>query len=213
MDKKTANRIFFRCPDCGIATVGFLGGLSDVSDMLRLKCQCAKHALDIKKQRDGKVHLSVPCIYCKDDHGFVISRELLDRSELTKLPCPYSGMDIAVIGDSDSLNSEIERTAEELGRIMQSLEAEELKDIQPQDVDEEAIAPDPAIYDSINFLLRDLESEGKVSCPCKKGPYDLRFIADGIQAYCSSCGASKDFRCLTAAMAEDYLDLDEIILK
>ena len=206
------NKIFFRCPSCGTAVVGFIGGLSNVSDMLRLKCECTEFAMDIKKQPDGKLRLLVPCVYCKDTHGYVIAKELADRDTISKLSCPYSGMDIAIIGDGEEFDKNIERTAEELGRIMQSLEAEELKDIQPQDEDEEAVPPDPAVYDSINFLVKDLESEGKVSCPCGNGKYDLRFIDGGIQVFCHNCGATKNFRCLTAAMAEDYLGLDEIIL-
>ena len=68
--------------------------------------------------------------------------------------------------------------------LMASLEAEELSDIQPQDMAETEILPDPAVYDTLRFILKDLEAEGKVQCPCGEGPYDLRFTQDGMQAYC-----------------------------
>ena len=194
-------------------TVGFLGGLSSVSDMLRLKCSCGTSSLDIKKQPDGKISLSAPCVYCKSNHSYTVSPEIMQRDELTKFNCPYSGMGIVFIGDEESVNTESEKSAEELSRIMASLEAEEVRDIQPEEVSEDSVPPDPAIFDIFNFLLRDLEAEGAVKCPCPDGEYDLRFTDDGMQVFCRKCGASRNFHAKTAAASEEYLTLDEIVLK
>ncbi len=206
-------QIAYRCPECATATVGFLGGLSAVTDMLRLKCACGDSALDIKKQSDGRVALSVPCVYCKSNHSYVLSPEILQRDELTKFSCPYSGMGISFIGNEDDVAKEIENSAEELSRIMTSLEAETVSDIQPQDVGEDSMPPDPAIYDTLNFVLRDLEAEGEVHCPCDNGEYDIRFTDDGMQAYCKNCGATYDFYARSVSVAEEYLTLDSITLK
>ncbi len=206
-------QIAYRCPECAVATVGFLGGLGAVSDMLRLKCSCGESALDIKKQNDGKVSLSIPCVYCKSNHSYILSPEVMRREEMTKFSCPYSGMGIAFIGDEDSVSKELETSAEELSRIMTSLEAETLADIQPQDVGEDSVPPDPAIYDTLNFVVRDLEAEGEVHCPCNSGSYDLRFTDDGMQVYCKNCGATYDFYARSVSVAEEYLTLGSITLK
>jgi hypothetical protein len=210
MTKRT--QIAFRCPECAVATVGFLGGLSSVSDMLRLKCSCTESALDIKKQNDGKINLSVPCVYCKSNHTFVVSPEIMQRDEMTKFSCPYSGMGIAFIGSEDEVSVEIDKSAEELSRIMTSLEAENVSDIQPQDVGEDSTPPDPAIYDTLNFVVRDLEADGAITCPCGKGPYDLRFTDDGMQVFCDSCGATYNFYAKSVSVAEEYLTTDSITL-
>ncbi len=212
MASNRRTEIAFRCPECAVATVGFLGGLSSVSDMLRLKCSCGESALDIKKQNDGKVHLSVPCVYCKSNHAYVVSPEVMTREELTRFSCPYSGMGIAFIGYEDDVSTEIEKSAEELSRIMTSLEAEDVRDIQPQDVAEDSMPPDPAIFDTINFIVRDLEAEGAVKCPCDSGEYDLRFTDEGMQVYCKKCGASYDFYARSVSVAEEYLTIDSITL-
>ena len=206
-------QIAYRCPDCATATVGFLGRLSSVSDMLRLKCACGESALDIKKQSDGKVGLSVPCIYCKSNHSYTVAPEIMLRDELTKFSCPYSGMGIAFIGDEKAVSDEIDNSAAELSRIMASLEAETVADIQPQDVGEDSVPPDPAIYDTLNFVLRDLEAEGEVHCPCENGEYDLRFTDDGMQVWCKNCGATYDFYAKSVSVAEEYLTIDTITLK
>ena len=95
---------------------------------------------------------------------------------------------------------------------MKSLEAEEIADIQPQDMTDEEILPDPAVYDTIRFIVKDLEAEGAVKCPCGDGEYDLRFVEGGIEVYCAKCGATYKFKAESAALAESYLDIDEITL-
>jgi hypothetical protein len=122
-------------------------------------------------------------------------------------------MGITFMGDADEVAKEIENSAEELSRILTSFEAETVADIQPQDVGEDSMPPDPAIYDTLNFILRDLEAEGEVHCPCGKGPYDLRFTDDGMQAYCDSCGATYSFYAKSVSVAEEYIPLSSITLK
>ena len=88
-----------------------------------------------------------------------------------------------------------------------------LKEIQPQDMDEDDVLPDPTVYDALRFLVKDLEADGKVDCPCHKGEYDLRFSPDGIQVFCPDCGAVYTFKLHSEHAHEDYLALDEIKLR
>ena len=206
-------QIAYRCPACGVATVGFWGRLPSVSDMLRLRCECGESALSVTPVGEGKLKLTVPCVYCRDEHAFVISEEISARDSKATLTCPYSGLTAFILADECEMSAELDRSAAELSSVMAALEAEELSDIQPTDVDEAEASPDPAIYDIFNFLLRDLEEEGGIKCPCDEGKYDLRFSPLGMEIYCTHCGASREFAALTPAMAEEYLSLSEIVLK
>ena len=208
----TRNQIAYRCPECGTATVGLLGRLADVTDMLRLKCGCGESALEIKKTATG-IRLSIPCVFCKSSHTYNLSSDIAVRENVTKLPCPYANMDIAFIGSAEDVTRELERTGEELSRVIASFEGESLSDIQPSDDDSESGVTDPAVYDTINFLLRDLEADGLVKCPCGDGKYDLRFTDGGIEVYCERCGASHAFAARTQSMAEEYLSLSSLELK
>jgi hypothetical protein len=181
--------------------------------MLRLKCSCGdEQSLDIT-MADGKIRLSVPCLFCRQNHSYVVSESLFFENDRFLLNCPYSNMDIAIIGDEETVNQELARTEAELNMLMKNLEAEELSDIQPEDMPEAEILPDPAVYDTLRFVVKDLEAEGKLHCPCGKGPYDLRFTDGGMQVWCDSCGATYDFNATSPTMAEEYLELDEIKLK
>ena len=206
--------IAYRCPDCGSAVIGLVGKFALSADLLRLKCTCPDAAaMDISATSDKRIRLSVPCLFCKQNHGFTVSENVFFDRELFLLNCPYSGMDIAFIGSEEEINGELARTEREIERLMASLGAEELADIQPQDMNEDEILPDPAVYDTLKFLVRDLEDDGKLTCPCGDGKYDLRFCDGGVQVYCEKCGATYTFHAMTPTIAEEYLSLNEIKLK
>ncbi len=206
--------IAYRCPDCGSAVVGLVGRFALSANMIRLKCSCqSEHSLDITLSSGGKIRLSVPCLFCKQNHSYLVSEALFFDKDRFLLNCPYAGMDIAFIGDEDVVNEDIARTGEELNALLKNLEAEELSDIQPQEMSEEEILPDPAVYDTLRFVITDLKEEGKLHCPCGEGPYDLRFIAGGMQVWCESCGATHDFHVTSPTIAEEYISLDSLTLK
>ena len=206
--------IAFRCPECTSSVMGIVGKFTLAADMVRLKCSCDEpHALEIKKTSDGKLRLSVPCIFCKQSHNYVVSEGVFFDRDKFLLNCPYAGMDIAFIGEEADINEELVRTEEELKRLLASLEAEEISDIQPCDMNDDEILPDPSVYDTIRFVIKDLEEEGRVTCPCKDGTYDLRFTDRGIQVYCQRCGATCDLSCTTPALCEEYLSLTSLELK
>ncbi len=212
---KRQRQIAYRCPECGVATVGIVGKFALKANMIRLKCSCEKSsALDANIISENKIKLSVPCILCKQNHAYTISESIFFERDSFLLSCPYSGMDIAVIGDEASVGEALARTENELSTVMAGFEADELSDIQPEDMTDDEILPDPAIYDTIRFIVKELEADGKISCPCKAGKgYDLRFADGGIDVYCPSCGGSAFLPVSSVALSEEYLTADSLELK
>lgn len=205
--------VAFRCPDCGTVIYGFVGKFALSAGLLRLKCSCGNSHMDISVSSDGKVRLSVPCLFCKQNHNYVVSQSIFFGRDLFLLNCPYSNMDICFIGEKEKTDEEIKRTADEIEKLLVNLEAESLKDIQPVEVDEEEVLPDPTVYDTIRFLVKELEYDNKIDCPCHSGSYDLRFCKEGIQVFCPDCGASHIFDTRAESATEEYLGLDSLTLK
>ena len=212
--KPKERSIAYRCPECGTANIGLVGKFTLRADMVRLRCDCeGGSSLDIKAGGEGKIRLSVPCIFCKQNHSYTVSEALFFDKDKFLLSCPYSGMDIAVLGSEEDVQGELARTGEELSRLMASLEAEDIRDIQPTDMSEDEILPEPAVYDTVRFVVKTLEDEGALHCPCGEGPYELRFADGGIQVYCERCGATHLIKATTPAVAEEYLTIDSLTLK
>lgn len=211
--KPKETRIAYRCPECATTVVGLVGKFALRANMLRLKCACGGSALDINITNDEKIRLSVPCIFCRQNHNFVVSQTIFFERDLFLLNCPYANMDICFIGEEEKINWQLDKTEKELNKLFASLEIENFKDMQPQDMDESEVLPDAALYDTLRFVLKDLEAEGRIYCPCNNGEYDIRFCDEGVQAYCSKCGASYTFPVKSASLGEEYIALDELRLK
>lgn len=206
--------IAYRCPECATTILGLVGKFALSANMVRLKCSCeSAGTLDITRASDGKIRLSVPCIFCKQNHNYVVTESLFFDRELFLLNCPYSGMDIAFIGDEEAIAPELKRTEDEINRLIASFEADDISDLQPKEMGEDELLPDPAVYDTLRFIVKDLEEEGRVKCLCQDGKYDLRFTDGGLQVYCGNCGATHDFPVTSQTLSEEYLSLDEINLR
>lgn len=205
--------IAYRCPECGTTIYGLVGRFALSAGLLRLKCSCEKSALDISVTSDEKLRISVPCIFCKQNHNYVVSQSIFFGRDIFLLNCPYSNMDICFIGDKEQTDKEIQRTGEELEMLLRNLESESIKDIQPIEIDEDEVLPDPTVYDAIRFLVKELEYDNKIDCPCHSGSYDLRFCKEGIQVFCPECEASHIFDTRSEAASAEYLDLDSLQLK
>ena len=121
-------------------------------------------------------------------------------------------MDICFIGSKEKIDSEILRSGKELEKLLLDLEAESIKDMQPIDMEEDEILPDPTVYDTIRFLVKELEEDKKIDCPCHRGSYELRFAKDGIDVFCPDCNASYTFNTEAASASEEYLSIDSITL-
>ena len=213
MQDRIKTHIAYRCPECTDAIFGFVGKYALRADMLRLRCDKDDFALDIKAGGDGKINISAPCILCRQNHSYTISEELFFSKEILTLPCPYSSVDVVFIGEREKIAGELDRTASELSMLVGSLEADDVHDLQPEDMNEDEILPEPMLYDTLRFVLKSLEAEGAVDCPCHAGEYDLRFFENRVQAYCKSCGATYTFNATTPSLAEEYISLDRLTLK
>jgi len=205
--------IAYRCPDCGTVIYGLVGEFALSASVMRLKCSCGGSSLDICATSDKKIRLSVPCVFCKQNHNFVVSQGIFFEKDLFFLNCPYANMDIGFLGEKSKIDGAVANNEEALKKLISDLNADSLADIQPEDMPDEEILPDAAVYDCIRFLVKDLEADGKIDCPCHSGCYDVRYAPGGIQAFCPDCGATHTFLCDTISIAEEYLGIKEIELK
>ncbi|MBQ2738561.1 MAG: hypothetical protein IJF38_07710 [Clostridia bacterium] len=211
-EEKKRTNIAYRCPSCFDTTFGIIGEFAYAYGMLRLKCDCGKSNLDILPKSDGKISLSVPCLFCKQNHTFTVSKSLIFERELFSLACPYSNMDICFVGKEDEIKGALIKSADSISSLVNSLELESARDLQPEDMSDAEILPDASVYDLCRLVVKELEADGLVDCPCHNGPYELRYTDTGIQVYCEQCGASYDFDTSTSATVHSYLDLDSIKL-
>ena len=225
-EKRTT--VAYRCPDCGGGIMSAVGLFNLSADMLKLKCTCGKSELKIIYNRDGSVRLTVPCLICSQPHTFTVNASLFFTDELFVLPCPYSDINIAFMGEMNQVKAELARTELEL---LDMLEENGITDFSALHGDEKDL-PDPQILDIILFVIDDLDAEGKIYCHCHPDPaeeqasdtdygewneaesrYEAEVTEEGIKLTCRVCGASTVIPTDSMLSAHAFLNADALYLE
>lgn len=205
------NHIAYRCPGCGYTIFGLITSFTAAQDMIRLKCQCGESELTMQFTKDKKAHITVPCLFCRQPHHYTVSQSILLGKDLFLLNCPYTNMDIAFVGQEERINEALQQSQTELEQLFAQLGQDE--DEQEEEKPHGKALPDVMIYDILRFLVKELEAEEKIHCPCgEHGPYELDLTEEGIRVYCTACGAAYLFPCDSVSSAESFLAVDEIFL-
>ena len=211
--KKEPRHIAYRCPSCGTAVRGIIGGFAAAADMLKLKCPSGDGELSMTLSSDReKVRLSVPCLFCGQSHHFTVSRSIVLGDSPFLLNCPYTNMDICFLGSEDEVSEAIDRAEGELGGLLAEMGLESMRDLQPEDLDPDEVLPDARIYDVVRYVVKELEAEGAIDCPCHGGSYEIAMTDRGILVYCPACNASYLFNTDSVAAAEAFLEIDSLTL-
>lgn len=207
--------VAYRCPHCGAGVLSAVGFFSLSADMIKLKCSCGKSEMTAVMQSDGKVRLTVPCLVCPSPHTFTVSQSVFFGKDLFILPCPYSGLSVAMTGEMNDVKAELARGELELLDLM------EKSGVGVEDFDrfrnDERSLPDPQILDIVMFVINELDAEGKIYCKCppeeNDRSYDARVTDDGIEVSCRRCGASRLIPTDSRLSAHAFLNADALYLE
>ena len=225
--------VAYRCPHCGAGVMSAVSPFTLRGNMLRLKCTCGKSVMEIEPAGQGKVRMTVPCIICPKPHHYTVSEKILFGEELFVLPCAYSDINIAAMGELNHVKAELARTELEL---LDMLEENGITDFSALHGDEKDL-PDPQILDIILFVIDDLDAEGKIYCNCHPDPamqtdvsvsseaesnaeghslesrYEAEVTDEGIKLTCRECGASTVIPTDSMLSAHAFLNADSVHLQ
>ena len=214
LDKKEAT-IAYRCPFCGNTVTSVVGVFSLSGDMIKLRCSCKQSELTITYTPDRRMRLSVPCIACPRPHIFQIGQNTFFSREkgVFKLPCSYSGIDICFIGESGQVTDAVEKSNEEIMRMMEDAGLDDLSRI--RDNEDVNIERDPQVEEIVRLSVSMLNDSGLIKCECQNNALaDLDFaLGDGdATIFCRECGASKRIPMHGISDAMAFLESDGLTL-
>ena len=205
--------VAYRCPHCGAGVMSAVGTFALTADMVKLKCDCKKSEMTLVHRQDGKVRLNVPCIICSQPHTFTVSESVFYGKELFVLPCPYSDVNIAVMGETNQVKAELARS--ELA-LLDLMEKSGIKSFDTYHDDEESL-PDPQILDIVMFVIHDLDAEGKIYCKCAPEDngreYDAEITDEGVRVSCKKCAATRLIPTDSRLSAHAFLNADALHLE
>ena len=203
----------YRCPHCGSGVMTAVSLFALRGSMVRLKCTCGKSSMTAEPTGDGKVRLTVPCVICPKPHRFTVSENVFFGSELFVLPCPYSDVNICVLGEINHVKAELART--EL-QLLDMMEKSGVSDLSALHREAEKTVTDPQVLEIVLFVIHDLDDEGKITCRCgpdEEREYDAEILPEGVRVTCKKCGASKLVKTDSLLDAHEFLNCSELHLE
>jgi DNA-directed RNA polymerase subunit RPC12/RpoP len=205
--------VAYRCPHCGAGIMSAVGLFALSADMVKLKCTCGNSEMTVVYSKDGKVRLTVPCLLCAKPHTYTLNSTLFFDKDLFSLQCPYTDMNIAFLGETNTVKAELARSELELLDLM---EKSGLKNFD-QFHDDEASLPDPQVLEIVMFVINDLDAEGKIFCKCAPEDngrqYDAEILNDGVKVTCRKCGATRLIPTDSRLGAHAFLNADALYLE
>jgi hypothetical protein len=203
--------VAYRCPQCGAGVMSVVNLFNLCADMIKLKCDCGGSEMTLVYTKDQKVRFTVPCIFCPNPHHFTLSSRSFFEKDMFALPCPYSGMNIAVMGDTDRVKAELARSELELLELLEENNAESFSALH-----KEQEFNDPQVLDIITYIIKELDEEGRIHCLCdgdEEGDYELEFLPEAVRISCKRCGASALLPTNSLIDAYEILGADSLELK
>lgn len=213
LDKKETS-VAYRCPECGSWVSSIVGIFSLSADMLRLKCPCKESEMTIVHTNDKKLRLTVPCFLCPNPHSFTVSPQAFFDKDLLALPCAYSGIDICFFGKSEAVLEAENASDEELGKLIEEAGGQSPFGNKPKEEDS-LIFSDPQILEIVNFVIRDLDESGEISCRCPEyeGSYTVDVTPEGVIVRCENCKAEKLIPVTSTISAQAFLSCEHLDLE
>lgn len=205
--------VAYRCPACGSGVMSAVGIFHLNNHMVKLKCDCGGSEMTAVMGSDRKIRFTVPCILCPNPHNFTVSESLFFNKELFVLPCPYSDVNIAMMGDINHVKAELSRTELEL---LDLLEKSGLSDFNALHGDDSTELTDPQVFDIIRYVITELDEENNIHCNCPEGiegDYEIEILESSVRVSCKKCGASKEIPTNSLIAANEFLNIDSLTLE
>ena len=205
-----SSTVAYRCPSCGAGVMSVVDMFRLSGDMLKLKCDCGGSEMTLVR-REGKIRFTVPCILCPNPHSYTVSEKLFFGKELFVLPCPYSDINIAMMGETNHVKAELSRTELELLDLLEKSGLESFDELHS-----EQFLTDPQVLEIVTYMVKELDEEGKIYCRCPEGDegdYEIELCKEGLVISCKKCGASTTVPTSSLIDAHEFINADSLTLK
>lgn len=217
--KNKETTIAYRCPHCGAGVMSALDIFTLSAPLIKLKCDCGGSEMTVVKQNDGKIRLSVPCLFCPSPHNFLVSSKIFFGENEFFLQCPYSDMDICFLGDMDHVKANLARGELKLMELMEEYGISDIAKFKEANTADEDEALDSEHTQNVIFVLSELEEEGKIFCKCEhkdtvdSEKYGFEVFSDCVLVKCRDCGASRKIPTDNSLNMHAFLDADSLHLE
>ena len=169
--------IAYLCPKCKQSVAVERTVFQLAAAPSRLPCPCGGSALLVEVEADH-ADLTVPCLYCGEDHHIRCSAHAFLREKALAFSCKATGLDCCYVGEEGPVFRallRLEETAEQYeGR---------------SEEEENTACLNEVVMTEVLGELKDIAARDGISCACGSKRYQVKIHYSNVELTCADCGA------------------------
>ncbi len=179
----------YLCPKCKQSVVVEESEFRLAAAPIQFPCPCGGSVLGVEMEADH-VDLTVPCVYCGEDHHVRCSAHGFLHEKALAFSCKVTGLDCLYVGEEGAVFQALRRLEEATAGWEQKSEDEPFLN--------------ETIMSEILGELKEIAARGGLSCRCGSKKYKVKVKFSSVELECGECGARMR---LPAATGEDLEEL------
>lgn len=190
MREEPKRTLAYLCPKCRQSVVVEQTVFRLAAAPSKLPCPCGGSALLVEMEADH-VDLTVPCLYCGEDHHVRCSAHAFLHEKVLAFSCKGNGLDCCYVGEENAVFQALQRLEEAAAQIDEKSE-------------EESTFLNEAIMTEVLGELKDIAGREGITCVCGAKNYKVKIHYSSVELECAQCGAKLR---IPAATGDDLEDL------
>ncbi len=199
MVEETKRTLAYICPACRQSVITERSVFQLAASANVIPCPCGKSSMRVELMGD-RVRLSVPCLFCGEDHTVTCSSKAFLHQRALAFSCAASGLDCCYVGEEGAVFSAVRRLEEAVDKL-------------ERDAGEKGAFLDELVMHEVLSELKEIAARGGVSCSCGSKEWSLRINYSSIDLTCAQCGATARIPAATASDIEDICCKNTIQIK
>lgn len=184
--------IAYLCPKCKQSVAVERTVFQLAAAPSRLPCPCGGSALLVEVEADH-ADLTVPCLYCGEDHHIRCSAHAFLREKALAFSCKATGLDCCYVGEEGPVFRAL-RCLEETAEQYEGRSEEE----------ENTACLNEVVMTEVLGELKDIAARDGISCACGSKRYQVKIHYSNVELTCADCGAKLR---ISAATDDDLEEL------
>lgn len=185
----TKRTLAYICPSCRQNVIAQRSVFQLAAAPNEIPCPCGKSALRVELMGD-RVRLSVPCLFCEEDHTVTCSAKAFLHQTALAFSCAASGLDCCYVGEEEQVFAAMKRLEEAMDKLEHS-------------EGEKGSFLDELVMQEVLSEVKEIAQRGGVSCSCGSREWSLRINYSSLDLICGKCGATMRIPAATASDIED----------
>ena len=144
--------------------------------------------------------LTVPCLFCEQEHTVTCSTAAFLNEKTLAFSCANSGLDCCYVGQEEPVFAAMKRLEETL-------------DVLESEAGAQGTFLNDLVMEEVLGELRDIGRRGGISCTCGSKEWKLQVNYSSVEIFCAKCGGALKLPAATMSDLEDLCCKPSLLIR